>query len=210
MEAKGQEEKRIEIVVATRNRGKMREIEEIVAGFPLRLRSLREFPDLPPLEESAPTFEGNALLKARAVSSHSGLPALADDSGLCVDALKGAPGVHSARYAGPDASDETRIAKLLAELGPLPLEERGATFVCVMALVFPEREPLIVEGRCRGVIAFAPAGTGGFGYDPIFVPEGFSRSFAELSPEVKNRVSHRARALNLLKQRLSTYLPSHP
>lgn len=200
----------LEIVVATRNRGKIQEIEEIVAGFPLRLRSLREFPDLPPVEESASTFEGNALLKARAVSSHTGLPALADDSGLCVDALHGAPGVHSARYGGPDASDEVRIAKLLAELDPLPLEERGATFVCVMALVFPEREPLIVEGRCRGVIPFAPSGSGGFGYDPIFVPEGFSRSFAELPAGVKNRVSHRARALALLKRRLPAHLPIRP
>jgi XTP/dITP diphosphohydrolase len=151
---------------------------------------------MPPVEENADTFAGNALRKARALRALAPADAwvLADDSGLEVEALDGAPGVRSARYAGPGADDAANNAKLLHELAAVPESRRGARFVCVLALLAPDGSERLFEGACAGRIGAAPAGAGGFGYDPLFIPEGYAQTFAELGAEVKNRLSHRARA----------------
>jgi XTP/dITP diphosphohydrolase len=209
------------LVIATRNRHKMAEIRSILGVACL---SLDEFPEAPPLLEEAPTFAGNASGKALQLGRwlQSRAPAaprrptpacwvLADDSGLEVDALNGAPGVHSARFAavdvhaGVNASDAANNARLLELLARVPAPRRTARFRCVLALarVPPAAalaEPVLFEGVCEGRIAFVPAGGGGFGYDPLFVPDGFTASFAELGEEVKNRISHRAHALARLRE----------
>lgn len=183
------------IVIATRNRGKIREIKDLVADLPVRFLSLDEAPAAPDIVEDGATFEENALKKARETVSAIGLPAMADDSGLCVDALGGRPGVHSARYAGEGASDEDKCATLLLELKDVPAEERGARFVCVLALVYPEGTERVFIGECPGRITDHPRGSEGFGYDPIFLYEESGLTFAEMSSEDKNRVSHRGAAL---------------
>ncbi len=186
----------MKLVIATRNQGKVREIREKFA--PLReweILSLQEAGDPPDVEEDGTTFAENALKKARAVAAFAGLPALADDSGLVVDALGGEPGVYSARYAGEGATDAQRNELVLSKLQGVPGERRSARFVCVMALAFPDGREYTVEGLCEGVILSEPRGGQGFGYDPIFFLPDLGRSMAELSLEEKNRISHRARAL---------------
>ncbi|MFD0900958.1 RdgB/HAM1 family non-canonical purine NTP pyrophosphatase [Actinomadura sediminis] len=189
------------IVLATRNQGKIVELRRILDG--IDVAGLAEFPDAPDVPETEPTFEGNALLKARAICAHTGLPAVADDSGLCVDELNGMPGVLSARWSGRfgDASGDKDAANLhlvLDQLADAPDGRRGAAFVCAAALVLPGGVEHCVEGRMRGTVARAPRGTGGFGYDPVFVPEGETRTTAELSPEEKDAISHRGRAFRAL------------
>ena len=185
-----------ELLVATNNAGKVRELSQLLAGLPLRLRLLSEFPGVPEAEETGTTFAENATLKALHYSGHTGLLTLSDDSGLGVEALGGAPGVYSARYAGPHATYAERMAKLLGELEAAGGEGRRARFVCVIAVADPSAGALdTFEGACEGRIALAPRGTGGFGYDPIFIPEGYDQTFGELPEEVKHSVSHRARAL---------------
>ncbi|MEV5824028.1 RdgB/HAM1 family non-canonical purine NTP pyrophosphatase [Spirillospora sp. NPDC052242] len=189
------------IVLATRNQGKIAELHRILEG--IDVAGLAEFPDAPDVPETEPTFEGNALLKARAICAHTGLPAVADDSGLCVDELNGMPGVLSARWSGRfgDASGDKDAANLrlvLDQLADTPDERRGGAFVCAAALVLPGGVEHCVEGRMRGTVARAPRGTGGFGYDPVFVPEGETRTTAELSPEEKDAISHRGRAFRAL------------
>ncbi len=183
----------MKLLVATSNRGKLVEIREILAGLGLELVSLEDL-RLPPPEETAETFHGNAEQKAIACARQSGLWTLADDSGLCVDALGGAPGVHSARYA---ENDEKRRAKLLAALAGVPPERRGAHFFCAAALSAPSGEPVVqAEGRVAGSIALAGRGANGFGYDPLFLPaETPGRTLAELGSREKNQLSHRGRAL---------------
>lgn len=177
----------------------------MLEDLPLRLRSLEEL-GLPAPPEEGREFREIALGKARWASRRAGLPALADDSGLEVDALGGRPGVRSARYAGPGATDAENNRKLLEELRGLPLERRRARFRCAIALVDPEGWETVVEGVCEGFIALEPRGTGGFGYDPLFwVPE-YGRTFAELPPEVKNRISHRGQALRALRGALRRWL----
>ncbi len=202
----------MELVVATRSTHKMDEIRRILAaaGLPagIELTSVAEWEAahgrrVPEVEEDAPTFRGNAEKKARVVAEHTGRLALADDSGLCVDALGGAPGVHSARYSGVTGPerDAANNAKLLAALEGVPEEARGASFVCALCLAAPDGRVWHVEGRCRGRIARAEDGTGGFGYDPLFVscePEAFGKSHGRLSPAEKDAVSHRGRALRAL------------
>lgn len=188
----------MELLVATGNPGKMREISGILSLPGLRLLSLADCPGLPAAEETGVSFAENALSKARAAAYRSGLPALADDSGLVVDALGGRPGVFSARYAGPGASDRDNIGKLLAELAGVPEERRSARFVCHAALVCRGRA-YQAEGRLEGLIIAEPRGTGGFGYDPVFLLPERNLTLAELGPEEKDRVSHRARALAKLK-----------
>jgi XTP/dITP diphosphohydrolase len=189
------------LLLGTRNAGKVREIETILADVPWELRSLRDFDTVAVPPETAPTYAGNAMIKARFYARETGLCALADDSGLEVEALDGAPGVLSARYAGEGASDADRRALLLSELARVSKEsaresDRSARFVCAVAIATPDGEVLNVsEGVCPGTIIFEPRGTNGFGYDPLFVPEGFDQTFAKLSDTVKNRISHRARAL---------------
>jgi XTP/dITP diphosphohydrolase len=186
-------------VVATTNAGKLREIQAIVGARSPLLRSLADYPRvvLPPEGED---YEGNALAKARAAAHATGLPALADDSGLEVDALGGAPGPHSARFGGPGLDDAGRVALLLRELAGAPAEKRRARFVCVAAWAAPDGLERSARGECPGVILDAPRGMRGFGYDPVFLPEGESRSMAELEPERKNALSHRARAFRALLQ----------
>ena len=190
------------LLVGTNNRGKVREYEELLANLPGTLQIT--FPAQEGLalevEETGETFEANARIKALAYAQASGLPSLADDSGLEVDALDGAPGVRSARYAGPGSSDADRYRKLLDALANTPTGRRSARFRCVVALALPDGTVRTASGTCEGTIGFAPRGAHGFGYDPVFVVEGHGgRTMAELSPEVKNQISHRARALMAIR-----------
>jgi XTP/dITP diphosphohydrolase len=188
----------VKFVLATRNRHKADEIAAILRGVPVELVNLEEFPDAPDVEETGDTLEANALLKAGSAAGHTGLAAAADDSGLFVDALDGAPGVHSARYAGPECSYEKNNAKLLKELHDLPAGRRTARFECVVALIMPGKTPLFFKGALPGRIIDAPRGDNGFGYDPIFQPEGMETTLAEMSVEAKNAISHRCIAFRRL------------
>jgi len=185
-----------ELLIATNNAGKIRELNRLLAELPLRLRQLSEFSQIIEVEETGKTFAENAQLKARLYSRQTNLWTLADDSGLEVDALGGAPGVFSARYAGQNASDEERNARLLAELGQTDEEHRTARFNCAIALYDPATGAMeTFEGTCEGRIAGHPRGLHGFGYDPLFIPSGYAHTFGELSDDVKQQISHRARAL---------------
>jgi XTP/dITP diphosphohydrolase len=174
----------------------------LLAGIDLELRSLADYPDLPEIVEDGGSFFENALKKAQAVSLATGETVLADDSGLEVAVLDGAPGIYSARYAGEDANDERNIRKLLQEMEGIPREKRGAAFRCVLVLHHPDGRYETFEGRWQGIIAEQPAGHAGFGYDPVFFLPGEGATAAELSPEAKNRISHRAQAFFKLQQRL--------
>lgn len=191
------------IVLATRNKGKVAELNRILGG--LDVGGLDEFPGAPDVPETEPTFEGNALLKARAIAAFTGLPAVADDSGLCVDALNGMPGVLSARWSGRFGAatgdrDTANLRLLLDQLSDVADEHRGAAFVCAAVLVTPDGTERCAEGRMHGTIIREPRGTNGFGYDPIFVPDGETRTNAELTPAEKDAISHRGRAFTLLTQ----------
>jgi XTP/dITP diphosphohydrolase len=191
----------MKIVLATRNAGKVAELRRILAG--VDVVGLEEFSGAPEVPETERTFAGNALLKARAIAAHTGLPAVADDSGLCVDALNGMPGVLSARWSGrfgDVAADKDRanLDLVLDQVADVAAEHRGAHFACAAALVWPSGEESVAEGRMDGRIIDAPRGTGGFGYDPIFVPDGETRTAAELTPDEKDAISHRGRAFRAL------------
>jgi len=185
----------INLVVATKNPGKIREIRALLEGLGYRILSLEDFPQFPPVEERGETFLENALEKARAAARYTGEMALADDSGLEVEALGGAPGVRSARFGGQGLTDADRNRLLLEKLRGVPMEERKARFRCVMALVTPGGEEYVVEGTCEGYIAMEPLGDHGFGYDPVFYLPRYGKTMAQLPPEEKNRISHRAKAL---------------
>jgi XTP/dITP diphosphohydrolase len=190
-----------DLVLASGNAGKLRELHRILAPLGLNLRSQAEF-DMPEVAETGLTFVENAILKARAACEHTGLPAIADDSGLEVDFLQGAPGIHSARYSGQ--GDAGNNARLLQALANVPAEQRGARYQCVLVYLRHPRDPtpIICQGSWEGRILEAPRGEGGFGYDPLFHVAEFECSAAELDPAVKNRVSHRARASALLVEAL--------
>ncbi|OGR40059.1 MAG: non-canonical purine NTP pyrophosphatase, RdgB/HAM1 family [Desulfovibrionales bacterium GWA2_65_9] len=188
------------VVLATRNKGKIAELEALLASFGVAVLGLGDFPDLGEIEETGATFAENARLKARTVASATGLIALADDSGLAVDKLSGAPGVYSARYSGPDATDAANNAKLLATLADVPEAERGCRFISVVAAHAPNGAEILAEGRWEGRVLQAPRGQGGFGYDPLFLDPELGRSAAELSPQEKNARSHRGQALRALLQ----------
>ena len=192
------------LVLASRNPGKTREIRELLKDFPIEIKNLDDFGPTPDIEEDGDTFDENAFRKASFTAKVLGLPALADDSGLEVEALGGGPGVHSARYAGPSATDDERVAKLLKEMEGK--ENRAAAFMCVISIAVPSGVALTYEGRCEGVIAEAPAGENGFGYDPIFYYPPMKKTFAQLSAEEKNRVSHRGKALEELKEEFDKVL----
>ena len=182
-----------ELLIGTKNAGKIKEFRKLLEYLPLRLRGLDDFPDAFEPEETGSTFVENAVLKAKSYARQTGGAAFADDSGLEVEALNNAPGVFSARYAGETATDQERIEKLLRELNNL--ENRTARFVCAMAIADDTGDiKFIAEGVCRGKIAFAASGANGFGYDPVFIPDGFSETFGELPGEIKQQISHRARA----------------
>ena len=187
-------------VIATHNAKKLKELKRILEplGFDAVIRE-----DLPEVEETGTTFAENALLKAESACKVTGMPAIADDSGLVVDALGGAPGVYSARYAGEDATDRQRYEKLLEELREVPTEQRTAQFVSAVCCVFPDGKILTAEGACEGIIAFGPKGEGGFGYDPIFLVG--ERSYAEMTAEEKDSISHCGRALAKLAQELENW-----
>ncbi|MGD9007911.1 MAG: XTP/dITP diphosphatase [Desulfobacteraceae bacterium] len=182
------------LVLATRNQGKTDEIKALLNQFKIDIRNLEDFGPIPPIVEDGDTFEENAYKKASLTARYLGLPALADDSGLVVEALNGAPGVHSARYAGKNASDSQRYRKLLQELGDS--ENRAAKFVCVLSLAVPTGPALTYEAGCEGVITHEPVGTGGFGYDPVFFYPPLDKTFAQLTRQEKNQVSHRGKALH--------------
>ena len=188
-------------IVATKNAGKLAEMRALLGDLPLALRSLADLPriELPPEGDD---YAANAVAKARAVALATGLPALGDDSGLEVDALGGRPGVNSARYGGPGRDDAARVALLLHELASVPEAQRSARFVCVVALVTPDGDSRMARGSCEGRILAAPRGAGGFGYDPVFAPEGRDVSLAELPADEKNRLSHRGRAVVALLAKL--------
>ncbi len=185
-----------EIVLATGNKGKVKEFEGLLHGIAGRIIGLGDLESPPEVVEDGETFMDNALKKARTIAKYSGKPALADDSGLAVDALGGRPGVYSARYSGEDATDEKNIDKLLGELGDA--EHRSARFVCFLALVTPDGKETVVSGKCEGVILTERRGSGGFGYDPVFYLPEYGKTMAEISAELKNRISHRARAAEKL------------
>ena len=192
------------IIAASRNRHKIEEIEAITEKFGMKIVS-RDDAGLPrtEIEEDGETFEENSLKKAREIMELSGQITIADDSGLMVESLGGAPGVFSARFAGEDCSDEKNNEKLLSLLENIPYKERRAKFVSVITMVWPDGEILSARGECEGHIIDAPAGENGFGYDPLFVPEGYQRTFAQMTQEEKNRISHRAKALKELERLLS-------
>lgn len=190
----------LEIIIATRNNGKIREIRDVLDPLGLRLRTFEEFEDFGEPEETGSTLEENALIKAEELRDRFGLPALADDSGLLVDALDGRPGVHSSRYAGPEGDPERNMDRLLSELEGVPEPERTARFFCVMALALPGGEARLTRGECEGLILTGRRGLGGFGYDPVFMPAGFERSMAELTLEEKNAISHRGKALRAMSE----------
>lgn len=193
------------IVVATRNKGKVAEIAAALAALPVEILSLDSFPAVPEAEENGDTFAANAILKATHYALHTGMPCLADDSGLEVDALNGAPGVYSARYAGPGAGDAACNAKLLAELADVCDGGRTARFRCVLAYVDPDGTLLTAEGTCEGTILREPRGTGGFGYDPLFLLPGAEKTLAEMTVADKNAVSHRGQALRNMATTLARY-----
>ncbi|MGW0808811.1 RdgB/HAM1 family non-canonical purine NTP pyrophosphatase [Nonomuraea sp. NPDC002799] len=184
------------IVLATRNPGKIAELRRILSGFDIV--GLEEFPSIGEIAETGVTFEENALIKAHAVAQGSGLPAVADDSGLCVDVLNGMPGVFSARWAGRHGDDEANLALLLAQISDVPAGKLSAHFACAAALALPSGEHRVVEGTLPGHLVTKPRGSGGFGYDPILVPDGEERTTAELAPEEKDAISHRGRAFRAL------------
>jgi len=197
------------VVLATRNAAKLRELARILGaedsasrdgGEQIRLAGLDEFPGAPDVPETGATFEENALLEARAIAEYTGLPAVADDSGLCVDALNGMPGVLSARWAGRHGDDKANLELVLAQVTDVPDTRLGAQFVCAAALVVPgpaSRE-WVVTGQVEGRLIRAPRGSGGFGYDPIFLPDGFGQTTAEMTAEAKDAISHRGRAFRAL------------
>ena len=187
------------LLIASRNQKKKKELQQILSDLNFELLSLDDLPPLPEVEEDGMTFTENAIKKAVTVARQTGLLTLADDSGLSVDALQGAPGVFSARYSGPEANDEKNNQKLLRALEDIPDADRSARFVCVIALASPDGQVQTVEGSCEGRIDHILKGNAGFGYDPLFIPEGFEVSFAQLEPSIKNTISHRGKALALIK-----------
>jgi XTP/dITP diphosphohydrolase len=184
------------VVLATRNEGKLKELARILGSVPLA--GLDQFPGAPEVAETGATFEENALLKARAIAAFTRLPSVADDSGLCVDALNGMPGIFSARWSGKHGDDQANLDLLLAQISDVPDERRGANFTCAAALVYPDGAAQVVLGEVAGQLIRAPRGSGGFGYDPIFVPDGYDITTAEMTADDKDAISHRGKAFRAL------------
>ena len=194
------------VILATNNEGKIRELSSLISGESWEFISPAAAGIELDVEETGRTFEENAVIKAKSYAKASNLPAIADDSGLEVDALNGDPGVFSARYAGPDASDNKRNEFLLFNLANVPWEKRTARFRCVIAIAFPEDRLILCKGECPGIIAFEPKGENGFGYDPVFYLPELGKSMAEISLEEKNRISHRAKAARKAQEFLTDLL----
>ena len=189
-----------EVIIATKNSGKAKEFERIFRVKGLQVKTLLDFPEIEDVEETGTTFEENAKIKSETISNLLGKMVIADDSGLEVDALEGRPGVYSARYAGPQKNDEDNIDKVLEELKDVPENERTARFRCVLAVSQPGKKTVTFAGACEGLILTERKGTNGFGYDPIFFVEKKGKSMAELAPEEKNKISHRALAIKTLEE----------
>jgi XTP/dITP diphosphohydrolase len=191
---------RPEVILATHNQAKLAELRRILTAsrVDVNVADLSGHPDMPEVAETGRTFEENALLKARAVAGHTGLPAVADDSGLCVDAMNGMPGVLSARWSGRHGDDEANLRLLLAQLSDVPADRRAAHFYCAAALVLPSGSEHVTEGTVHGWLTDAPRGTNGFGYDPIFVPDAGGQTTAQMAPAEKDAISHRGKALRAL------------
>ena len=194
----------MKVVLATHNPGKLKEMEDILARFGVEVVSPKDLGLTVDVEETGTTFAENAMLKAKAICAAAKLPAIADDSGLCVDALNGGPGVYSARYGGEGLDDKGRYMLLLNSMRGQPT--RAAHFACAIACAFPNGDELTAEGRCDGTIAFAPMGEGGFGYDPVFFVPELKKTFGQLTAEEKSAISHRGRALAAFVEKLETYL----
>jgi XTP/dITP diphosphohydrolase len=194
------------ILLATRNTGKITELRRILASYDVDLLGLDDFPEIGEVAETGDTFAANALLKAHAVSAASGLVAVADDSGLAVDALNQMPGILSARWAGRHGDDGANLALVLAQISDIPDGRRGGAFICAAAAAAPDGREIVVEGRIDGTLLREPVGTNGFGYDPIFVPLGETRTTAQLSPDEKDAVSHRGKAFRALVPQLASLL----
>ena len=197
----------MEIVIATLNQNKLKEFRELLKGCAVTILSLEDYPHIPAIVEDGKNFYENALKKAATVARYTGQFTIADDSGLEVEALGGRPGVYSSRFAGEDASDEENNAKLLKKLEGVTFNNRGARFKCVLVVAEPDGETAFVEGECKGVIINEPRGHYGFGYDPLFLVPEYNRTFSEIRPEEKNKISHRAKALQKLLKLLPDYLP---
>ena len=182
----------LEILIATNNLGKVKEIKDILDGHQIKILTMKDFPHLPKIEEDGKTYQENAFKKARKISEYTGKICLADDSGLEIDYLKGKPGIYSSRWGN---NDEERINKVLKLLENVPINKRNAKFVCVAVLVFPDGKTYMVKEECKGIIGFQAKGEHGFGYDPIFLVQEYEKTFAELGDKIKNRISHRGKAM---------------
>ena len=196
----------MDLVIATSNQHKLKELKTLLEDFPLTILSLKDFPDMPAVVEDGKNFYENALKKALTVARHTDKLTIADDSGIEVDALDGKPGVYSARFAGHAATDEANNTKLLKELEGVSSDKRGACFKCVLVIAQPDGETAFVEGECRGTIIHEARGDHGFGYDPLFLVPEYNKTFSEITPEEKNKISHRARALEKLLKILPRYI----
>ena len=195
-----------EVVLASRNHKKIEELKSLLSDMPVKVSSLLDYPEISDVEETGLTFAENAELKSRAAALSTGHIALGDDSGLEVDALGGQPGIYSNRFAGPNAADCDKYLRILELLQGVPDEKRTARFRAAVAVTTPDGETVVVEGSCEGRIAHSPSGKGGFGYDPIFFIPELGKNMAELSPEAKNQISHRAKALKAAKKVLAELL----
>ncbi|WP_413379266.1 XTP/dITP diphosphatase [Alkalihalobacillus sp. 1P02AB] len=188
------------LIIATKNQGKAKELASIFSEDGIEVKTLLDYPEIPDIVEDGETFQENALKKASVIAKEFQLPVLADDSGLIVDALGGEPGVYSARYAGEGKDDRANLEKVLLELKGVPIDKRTARFHCTLALAFPTGKSYFFEGDCEGIITEEPKGHGGFGYDPIFFVPEKGVTMAELEPSEKNKISHRAKAIEALKE----------
>ncbi|GLB58415.1 XTP/dITP diphosphatase [Cytobacillus sp. NCCP-133] len=195
-----------EVIIATKNSGKAREFERMFKPLGYRVKTLLDYPDFQDVEETGSTFEENAILKAETVSKAFGTMVIADDSGLMADALGGKPGIYSARYAGEDKNDQKNINKVLEEMESIPDNSRQARFYCALAIAAPGKDTITVSGTCEGYVLREQKGTHGFGYDPIFFAEEKGKAMAELMPEEKSQISHRAKALKKLEEVLPSFL----
>lgn len=192
----------LKLVIATGNAGKVKEIQEKLKEYPLTIESLQDYPQMSEIKEDGKTFSENSILKATAVSNYTNLPALADDSGLEIDYLGGKPGLYSSRWG---KNDRERVERVLKELEGVNEEQRKARFVCAMSLVIPGNKVFTTQGICSGKIAFLPRGNGGFGYDPIFIPDGYELTFSQMGKNLKNKISHRAIALDRMIPQIIAY-----
>jgi XTP/dITP diphosphohydrolase len=195
-----------ELVLGTRNHGKLAEFRSLFKGMHIKLLSFYDFPDIPPVVEDGKTFQQNASKKAKTIAKATGRIAVSDDSGLEVDSLNADPGVYSARFAGEKATDRDNARKVLKMLDGVPWEERTARFVCVICASTPRGKTISAEGSCSGKISFEMRGSHGFGYDPIFIPDGHQMTMAEMDPELKNKISHRADAMRKFRKMLKGFL----